>query len=361
MKVYNEIPDDFQPKKTKDDIMKLADEIGVDFVLDESEQAESDTAKPAFVSGREIFADFKHDVLYGNPPPVWLSHADKDNPLNRFSMRPGLVTVLGGAPGAGKTAWIMQTCFNTCINTQLLNTEINMLFCNVEMRPSALLERSLAYYSSVPLHHIINRIRYDSTPEILQTGLNAIDQVVDRIGFVTPPYTIGNIQKADSVAKSQIVVIDYCQRVRLDDEKQGTSPRDRMNVIMDAARTMADSGKCVIIVSALSRQNGKGKDYNDAGLDAFRESSEIEYGADDAYILSFLPEKNKNETDYKNKRILRCVKKRYDLMQDIPLVFDGRHQCFTPDMDALEAANTNTPYDGRAAAAGERDDAYDEF
>ncbi|MCL2623452.1 MAG: hypothetical protein FWD31_07280 [Planctomycetaceae bacterium] len=162
--------------------------------------------------------------------------------------------------------------------------------------------------------------------------------------------------------------MDYCQRIRLlEREKPGTSPRERVSAIMDAAREMADTGKCVIVVSALSRQTGKGKDYNDAGLDAFRESSELEYGADDAYILSFLPEKNKDNPDYKIKRILRCVKKRYEIMQDIPLLFDGKHQCFTPDTDALNVSNPDTQYDGRAAAAGEKDDCnerqsvFDEF
>ena len=335
-----DIRDYFNEEKTFDDFLKLEKKI-VTRQSQGSVGSEKADTSPTFVSGRDLFPAFCDDVLHGDPPPVWLATADPQDPINRFSLCPGKIIVLGGAPGAGKTAFIMQTAFDILIH----NPEIKTLFCNVEMEPQDLLERLLSRYSGVPLRDIIERKRYESTPRKLQEGLDEIAKVIDRTAFVTSAYTIERIKKAATQFESEIVVIDYCQRIRLATERPGAQPRERTNDIMDASRRIAKSGKCVVVVSALSRQSGKGKSYNDAGLDSFRESSELEYGADAAYILTHV---SQDVPDHEKKRLLRCVKKRNGAKEDTLLWFDGQYQHFGPYQEMPDSAFVMTPPDDQA-------------
>jgi replicative DNA helicase len=79
-------------------------------------------------------------------------------------------------------------------------------------------------------------------------------------------------------------------------------------------------------VSALNRQrNRTGSTYDGAGLASFRESSEVEYGADDCYLLAADPS---GEADA-GAMVLAHVKARHGEPTDLALLFDGAHQSFT--------------------------------
>lgn len=90
-------------------------------------------------------------------------------------------------------------------------------------------------------------------------------------------------------------------------------------------RRFADSGAAVFIVSALARQkNAAGRSSYDPEtltLSAFRDSSEIEFGLDNAYILAGGKEPH--------ERTLKHLKARNDECRDIALEFDGAVQQFT--------------------------------
>ena len=90
------------------------------------------TAK--FLTGDAVFAGWRDNVLTGTGP-VMFPHT---LPVPEIS--PGHVTLLGGAPGAGKTALVMS-----CIVEALRHTPtLRALVANVEMSPAALLDRQLA-------------------------------------------------------------------------------------------------------------------------------------------------------------------------------------------------------------------------
>ena len=84
------------------------------------------TRKPTttgkFVTGEAVFAGWRDDVLTGTGPTV-LPHT---LPVPEIS--PGHVVLLGGAPGAGKTALVMQ-----CVVEALRHTgTLRALVANVE-------------------------------------------------------------------------------------------------------------------------------------------------------------------------------------------------------------------------------------
>lgn len=264
-------------------------------------------------------------VTNGEPPKMWLLHPDKDNLLNQFSLRPQTVVVLGGSPGAGKTAFLIETIYKALT----LDQELKALIVNVEMSHEQLLDRLLASQSCVPLADIIDRKRTPENLPLLQTGLEKIQAVTERLGFLGIPFTIEKIKEAVDYFGAQIIVLDYTQRIRIEGDVH--SAKDKINILMDEIRELA-KGRCVIAVSALSRQSGneRTKSHN-VGMSAFRDSSEFEYAADDCWILD--TNLNKVEAAHvaygtQMNRVLRCLKKRSGMPQNINFYFDGAFQRF---------------------------------
>lgn len=107
-----------------------------------------------------------------------------------------------------------------------------------------------------------------------------------------------------------------------------TSGGIRQNVIevMNKLRDIAGAGIAVLLISSVGRvRNEAGNSSYDSsgmGLASFKESGEIEYGADDAYIM--VP--GSKGTD---EVILQHVKSRYSQCADTPLTFDRRVQRFS--------------------------------
>ena len=94
---------------------------------------------------------------------------------------------------------------------------------------------------------------------------------------------------------------------------------------MNYIRQFADAGMAVIVVAAVSRTKDKaGRSSDDAAglsLASFRESSELEFGADDAFILS---RSSAQQVE------LRHLKARHSEPFDHVLNFDGSLQRFSP-------------------------------
>ncbi|MGL4943266.1 MAG: DnaB-like helicase C-terminal domain-containing protein [Thermoguttaceae bacterium] len=253
------------------------------------------------ISGTDALDALWHSIQHGEPPKRWHSDPDPKSAINGFAMRPGVVIVIGGAPGAGKTAFLMETVYKA----MKIDKEVTALFVNVEMTSSQLLERLLASQASVPLGDIIE---LDLTPEKtsrLEAEIEKIHEAVSRFSFAKPPYTIEAIKEMVKSLDPKIVILDYTQRLRIEKSHAGQSARDKINIIMEDSRSFANEGRCVIAVSALSRgDNGHNK-----SITSFRDSSEFEYGADDIWILDKFNENEKGTvlgTD--SNRVLRCLK-----------------------------------------------------
>ena len=94
---------------------------------------------------------------------------------------------------------------------------------------------------------------------------------------------------------------------------------------MNFIRQFADAGVAVIVVAAVSRSKDKaGRSSYDAenlSLASFRESSELEFGADDAFILARTSEQ---------QVLLKHLKARHSEPCNHPMDFDGALQRFTP-------------------------------
>ncbi len=280
-------------------------------------------AKPRYATAADVFGGWRDDLLTGTQPTFY---PIGDGALSRIELGPGLVTLLGGAPGSGKTAFAMQAVCDAL----RLTPALRCLVCNVEMPPSVLLDRQLARLGGIPASVIRYRLLTDAHGERLDAGLTALEGFAERLAFLRPPFELSNVAAAADDFGAGLLVLDYVQRIAPPGEH--ADRRAAVNAMMDYLRQFADAGVAVLAVAAVGRtRDAKGRQSYDAeglNLASFRESSELEFGADDAYILT--PDKRDEEVV-----TLRHVKSRHGATQDLRLKFGKAYQSFAPlDDDA---------------------------
>lgn len=273
---------------------------------------------PSFISAADAFDDWRNDVLTGQPP-VLFPVADPSSPLSKLEIGPGLVTLIGGAPGAGKTAFVMQIV----VDALRLTDSLRVVICNIEMTPTVLLNRQLARLSGIDLKTIRYRRFRPEHGSRLEAGLNTLEDVSDRLAFCRPPFDLGNVAGTADAFHANLIVLDYVQRISPPGEHG--DKRGSVDACMNYIRQFADAGVAVIVVAAVSRTKDKaGRSSYDAdglSLASFRESSELEFGADDAFILA---------RTSKQQVLLNHLKARHSEPCNHLMDFDGALQRFTP-------------------------------
>jgi replicative DNA helicase len=226
-------------------------------------------------------------------------------------LAPGQVCLLGGPPGLGKTALANQLA----IDAARLNAGLRVLVTCCEMSASILLDRQLSRLSGVPYRVIRERSLISDHRPALATAFSTLDEIAPRVAFHTGPFTLDVVIAAADGFEADLIVIDYLQRLSAS-ETGGKALRDKRtmtNSILDAFREFAKHGWGFLVLSSVGRQpSGKHgrSSYDGLSLASFKESGDIEYSADDAFIL--VPP----ESGY---TVLKHVKARHDESTDIPL------------------------------------------
>jgi replicative DNA helicase len=313
--------------------------------------------KANYQTAADAFDRWRDDVLTGTPPTFYPIGSGE---LADIEIGPRLVTLFGGAPGAGKTAFAMQAVVDSLRLTPTLRAAV----CNIEMPPAVLLDRQLARLSGIDAATIRYRRLDASHADRLDQAMHTLESVADRLCFVRPPFTLDNVAASADAFDAGLLVLDYIQRIAPPGEHGDR--RGSVDATMNYLRQFADAGVAVIVVAAVARsKDSKGRSsYDAAGLNlaSFRESSELEFGADDAFILA-------PDADAADVVTLRHLKARHTEPHDLKLRFDRRRQSFTP-VDHLEAHQWRPEGAGKLQSALHRlweqadpaaDDAGDDF
>lgn len=307
------------------------------------------------VSLREVGESLQDDIFNGQPP---VEYAVASQAWGSLAFRPGEIIALAAPPGAGKTAFVMQTT----LDALRLNAAARCLVVNVEMSHRKLYERQLARLSGIPLVEITRRENMLGRQYLLNRAIATMADVGDRMHFMTEPYRIDNIiDVMVEESRPDILVIDYLQRIECCEGVSDT--RSRLNTLMQRFRTIAAAGVCVVLVCAVGRPSSKkGGGYNprELGLASLRESSEIEYGCDDVYVM--VPEGNGRPRNGGGSRVvlLKHEKSRNNSQQDLRFEFEGAGQRFRllppveefEDRDSDPGLPSSTAVSGRASRAG---------
>jgi replicative DNA helicase len=294
-----------------------------------------------FQATADILDGWRDDVLSGKPPTLYpIGTGD----LARIEIGPGLVTLFGGAPGAGKTCLTMQMV----LDALMLTPSLKALVCNVEMSPSVLLDRQLARLADIDLTLIRHRRLTAKHAEAVERGMRALDDLADRLAFARPPFNLGNVAASADAFDAGLIVLDYIQRIGPagdHDDRRGAVAET-----MSYLRQFADAGVAIVVVAALARsKDAKGRSsYTDGlSLASFRETSELEYGADDAFILAPADDAE-NEGEGPSGVVLKHLKSRHGQTKDIALTFDRKRQRLSPAGTAGPAPRADS---GRLQAA----------
>jgi replicative DNA helicase len=291
--------------------------------------------KPTYQTGADLLDAWRDDVVTGKPPVLYPVGAGE---LARIEVGPGLVTLLGGAPGAGKSAFTMQAA----VDALRLTPGLRACVCNVEMPPAVLLDRQLARLSGVDLRAIRYRQLGAEHADRIDQGIATLAAVADRLCFVRQPFNLENVAAVADDFAAALILLDYLQRIPSPgkhDDRRGS-----VDATMDYLRRFADAGVAVMVVAAVARtKDGKGRSsYSGDGLNlaSFRESSELEFGADDAFML--VPDAEADDVV-----TLRHLKARNCEPKDLSLRFERACQRFTP----LAGADGPRPDAGRIRSA----------
>ncbi|MCH8851347.1 MAG: DNA helicase [Planctomycetes bacterium] len=241
---------------------------------------------------------------------------------------------MGGGPGSGKTALTMQLLTDAL----RLTPKLRALVCNIEMAPGSLLDRQLSRLSGINLTAIRYRKLGAEHADRLDQALSTLEWLAERLCFVRPPFDLGNVAAAADDFRADVLLLDYIQRIRPPGEHG--DKRGSVDAAMDYLRQFADAGVAVVVVSAVARsKDSRGRStYAGDGLNlaSFRESSELEYGADDAFIVA-------PDADPDSERVtLRHLKSRHGETKDLPLLFDRAHQSFTVETSTATHAKSDT-------------------
>jgi replicative DNA helicase len=269
-----------------------------------------------YITGTDALASWREDVLTGKPPVLYPVGSGE---LARLEIGPGIVWLLGGAPGAGKTALSMQLLLDALRLTPTLRAVV----CNIEMPPAVLLDRQLARLSGVDLSTIRHRRLTADHAGRIDQGLATLEELGERLCFVRPPFDLANVAATADAFDAGLLLLDYIQRIPPPGEHG--DKRGAVDATMNYLRQFADAGVAVIVISAVGRgRDSKGRSSYVEGLSlaSFRESSELEFGADDALILA--PNEDADGVT------LRHLKSRHGEPKDIDLDFDGKLQRFAP-------------------------------
>ena len=278
-----------------------------------------------YQTAADVFDGWRDDVLTGTPPTFYPVGTGE---LARIEIGPKLVTLIGGAPGAGKTAFTMQ-----CVVDALrLTPTLRACVCNIEMPPEVLLDRQLSRLSGVDCRLIRYRTIGSEHADRIDQAMNTLETIGERLCFVRPPFELANVAASADAFDAGLIVLDYIQRIPAPgkhDDRRGS-----VDATMNYIRQFADAVVAVIVVAAVARSKDKRgrSSYDSEGLNlaSFRESSELEFGADDAFILG--PNGDDTVT-------LKHLKARHTEAADMELEFDRQTQSFTPAEPAMSEAS----------------------
>lgn len=305
-------------------------------------------SEPRYIAGADALASWRDDVLTGKPPILYPVGAGE---LARLEIGPGIVWLLGGAPGAGKTALSMQLLLDALRLTPNLRAAV----CNIEMPPTELLNRQLARLSGVDLSTIRHRRLTADHAGRIDQGLATLEELAERLCFVRPPFDLANVAATADAFDAGLMLLDYIQRIAPPGEHG--DKRGAVDATMDYLRQFADAGVAVMVISAVGRgRDSKGRSSYSEGLSlaSFRESSELEFGADDAFILA--PNEDGDGV------MLRHLKSRHGEPKNIDLDFDGKIQRFTPRSEPADSGKLQSALAAlwkRTAAAGDEEGSED--
>lgn len=301
-----------------------------------SEEAPKKRRHELTQNAKVLFAEYvgrlergEGDVLYQLP-----------HPLSAIEVGPGLISIIGAPPGKGKTALTMQLLFEALTS----HTDLRAVVCNAEMDWETLSRRELTRRTRIdPRALRFATLTEEEMVEVRDTARD-MEPLMERIEVMLPTFDPRRLAKLALVHKPGLLIVDYLQKF----SPPGVELRQGTGDVCAVMRDLAREGWAVLALSATSRSAKGGHDTRSLSLASFKESGEIEYNADAAYLLVDGDE----ETDDNSKQsvVIRCEKNRNGERSETPAIFDMAAMSFELGFEPIPGA-----VDGVTAAAAAND------
>jgi len=294
---------------------------------------------PKLTTGADLIGTWLADVETGTPPVRFTL----SSPFGSMDVRPGRLILLGGPPGTGKTAALLQAG----IDLLRLNESARLIVANVEMPATSLLERIVSRLSGVPLTMIQDRTLNEEQKTRIRLTVESLKPIAGRLAFLGPPFALEHVALAADAFQANVLILDYLQRFTV--ETGGKDRREQLDTAVNVLRRFCDSGAAVFCACAVARQkSASGSTYRGLNLASFRGSSELEFGCDSAYLL--------NAEGDGSEIVFNCEKTRYGKVEDFRTTFDPDFQTFSEavELTPLERFDAATPAPERKRTKGGR-------
>lgn len=306
-----DVTDWFATGKSKADLLELV----------ENTARKTSVTTPA---GR-LLAAYVNRINTGDLPQLYKQYSA----LDRLEVGPELLTIIGAPPGVGKTALASQVMFDTLE----LNPGVRAVIANAEMSFDSLIRRELSRRTQIDSDRIrFGQLTTDELSSINETAAELMPKM-QGVTMLDEPCLHNLLQLRNE--EPGLVIVDYLQKFSPSDK----DARQGVNEVVSGLRKLAQAGWAVLCLSATKRDS-KGK-HGAAELDmsSFRESGEVEYNADSAYVLQ---DQGELEEPYIRSVTLKHVKNRHGGKKDFDLRFHMPRMEFTTNNMHPDFADTES-------------------
>lgn len=191
---------------------------------------------------------------------------------------PGTFTLIGGTPGTGKTALMLQ------MGTHVANQGVGVLFLTLEMGAQRLLRRVLSQVSQVKFRHL-------KSGDLVEGERAALQIAADRVRAL-PLWIetrVRTVEAADAVlgeydlGRIGLVFIDYAQK--MSSPHGGDDRRHEVEHVSEMLSKLAVGRNLpVVAASALSRPDSSRANWRPS-INSLRESAKLGHDADNVVLL----------------------------------------------------------------------------
>jgi predicted ATP-dependent serine protease len=260
-------------------------------------------------------------------------------PLDRLGdggLPVGGLTVLAGAPGAGKSALALQAT----LGALYADPGLRAIWAAGEMGVEAIARRAVVAWAAGPGDRRVNMHGAGSrTAGALEVAEKLEAEVGGRLSILPAPIPLEEIVAAVVATQSRLVVIDYVQLVQA---AGAADRRAEVDAVVRALRTLATEREVALLVVSNVAKN--------VGVDARagmigKESSEIDFAAD---VLLLGIADDQDDDNRRRPVRWRCLKNRHGERRDLETIFDGARQTFTAVVDEVEEFSEFAPAEGRS-------------